>query len=177
VPRTRPSPPLRTALRKTVKWGGAVVTGLLFVVWSGGIRYHAGWRIGGGETVAVSAGQIRYKGFDSIGGPEPHREVGYYAIVDKPRLWFDWGNWGFGPYLAIPLWPAVLLSLLTTAAAWRADSKYLLRARAGLCPACNYNRAGLAAGAVCPECGTPAPPLPASSPPLLSPPAPPTTPA
>jgi rubrerythrin len=27
------------------------------------------------------------------------------------------------------------------------------RSRAGRCPLCNYNREGLASGAVCPECG------------------------
>ena len=53
----------------------------------------------------------------------------------------------------IPLWPLPLLSLLTTAAAWRADAKYLRRVREGACPACGYDRAGLAAISVCPECG------------------------
>ena len=68
--------------------------------------------------------------------------------------------WGFNYYalrglhkVMVPLWFPALLSLLATAAAWRADAKYLRRAREGACLACGYDRAGLAAGAVCPECG------------------------
>ena len=45
------------------------------------------------------------------------------------------------------------MNLLATAAAWRADAKYLRRAREGACPACGYDRAGLVAGSLCPECG------------------------
>ncbi len=56
-------------------------------------------------------------------------------------------------YWFVPLWPLPLLSLLATAAAWRADAKYLRRARDGACLKCGYDRAGLAAGVVCPECG------------------------
>ena len=34
-----------------------------------------------------------------------------------------------------------------------ADAKYLRGVREGACPACGYDRAGLAAISECPECG------------------------
>ena len=58
-----------------------------------------------------------------------------------------------GPFFAMPRWFPCLLSLLATVAAWRFDAKYLRRVREGACPACGYDRAGLAAGSLCPECG------------------------
>ena len=50
-------------------------------------------------------------------------------------------------FLALP-W-AVLISLLPLAA----EARRSHRRRRGHCPACNYNRKGLTAEAVCPECG------------------------
>ena len=50
----------------------------------------------------------------------------------------------------MPLWvPALLLAI----AVWRLDTLARLRAKLNLCPKCNYDRAGLAVGAACPECG------------------------
>ena len=41
------------------------------------------------------------------------------------------------------------------AAARRLDALATRRARLNLCPKCNYDRTGLAATAVCPECAAP----------------------
>jgi len=65
----------------------------------------------------------------------------------------------------VPLWaldlPILLLAAIPICAraiARRRDALKHRRVQAGLCPTCGYNRAGIAAGAVCPECGTTAPP-------------------
>jgi len=50
-----------------------------------------------------------------------------------------------------------LLSAAITAVAWRLDTLARRRADRTHCPRCRYDRSGLAAGAVCPECGTAAP--------------------
>jgi hypothetical protein len=45
---------------------------------------------------------------------------------------------------------------LATVLAWRLDwldARAARRARLNLCPKCNYDRAGIAKDAVCPECG------------------------
>ena len=52
------------------------------------------------------------------------------------------------------LWPIALCALGVTAFARYLDTLARRRARIGFCPKCNYDRTGLAAGAVCPECGS-----------------------
>jgi hypothetical protein len=56
--------------------------------------------------------------------------------------------------LQLPLWPLVILAGFVATLAWLVDALARRRERAGRCPNCNYDRAGLAAGAVCPECGS-----------------------
>ena len=72
---------------------------------------------------------------------------GFSATRWKPQLYP--GNWGFPLYIpfTIFLLPPITFWLVT-------------RARIpGHCPKCNYNRTGLAPNAMCPECGTPLPPI------------------
>jgi hypothetical protein len=54
----------------------------------------------------------------------------------------------------IPLWIPTVVSAIVTALGWRLDTLARRRARLNLCPKCNYDRAGLAADAKCPECGS-----------------------
>jgi hypothetical protein len=56
-----------------------------------------------------------------------------------------------------PLWIPVGATTLFSAAAWLLDAAARRRMRPCLCRECMYDRTGLAAGAVCPECGTPPP--------------------
>ena len=147
-------------MRKTVKWGGAALTVLLLVVWIGScwlsVRYvHPGssWDARWWTAMQVRSGRAQHlqtppsflqtdPGMSTI-KTEPHTLEMRFEHSSGPRL----------RYWYVPLWPAALLSLLATAAAWRADATYLRRVRVGLCPACGYDRVGLAVGAVCPECG------------------------
>lgn len=58
-----------------------------------------------------------------------------------------------GLSVTVPLWmPFVLLAVLTSVL-WYVDRTTARRRRAGQCLKCGYDRAGLAAGARCPECG------------------------
>jgi len=157
---------LKRAVRKTVKWGGAGLTLLLLVVWIGSGWWGAVWFTPSGGFGTIHGGQLRR--VEPLSGG-PSTGAGTFLIEPIPsdfEWWFDWGTASGTKYVDIPLWPAALLSLLATAAAWRADAKYMRRARVGLCAGCGYDRAGLAAGAVCPECGAAAsrltPPTPAA---------------
>jgi len=69
------------------------------------------------------------------------------------RWLFGWGRYPAGGYLDVPLWFPLILAILPTAFAWRLDTLARRRARVGLCAHCHYDRRGLVAGVVCPECG------------------------
>ncbi len=165
-------------IRKTVKWGGAVVSVLLVVVWIGSGWYYvqsgtiAGWyaQVHWGELLISyrSGVQLEHR-FAAFGRPT-YSGIGLHNIVGdgplpfalswrllpprshlppfKPGVWDDWH---------IPLLSPIVLAAGITVAAWRLDTLARRRANKHLCPKCAYSRTGLAAGAVCPECGAAAP--------------------
>ncbi|HVU64173.1 MAG TPA: hypothetical protein VHC70_09365 [Phycisphaerales bacterium] len=53
----------------------------------------------------------------------------------------------------MPLWLLAAAALGVAIAASAPELLARRRARLNLCPSCHYDRAGLAAGAKCPECG------------------------
>jgi len=144
---------MKRRVRKTVKWGGAVLTVLLLVVWigSGWIRVARVAPLSHAEIVDTGCFKFIFMRGSGL------KDQTYWSCRGGRAVEFNWAfqrtKDGYLRELVIPLWCPTLLSLLATAAAWRADSKYLRRVRVGLCAGCGYDRAGLAAGAVCPECG------------------------
>jgi len=67
----------------------------------------------------------------------------------RPRAHLDfWNSWT----LHIPYWIPTFLCLATFALLFRVERREKRLARAGRC-VCGYSLAGLAEGAVCPECG------------------------
>ena len=131
----------------------AGLTVLLVVVWIG-----SGWWFG--EVVTPNAKLLSVLGgritLEPAPWASPTAGFSHFAIARNRvgfQLGFEWDVTNYGWSFFVPLWFPALLSLLATAAAWRADAKYLRRVREGACPACGYDRAGLAAGSLCPECG------------------------
>ena len=139
-------------IRKTIKWGGAVVTVLLVSLWLG-----SGWFIALRDskriTFAVGGGEVycrvRY-----------NSQIGFYPAgfvrLDRDPAWV------FSPSCQsdadsftvwMPLWIPVAMTWFATVVAWRLDTLARRRAKLNLCPKCNYDRTGLAIGAKCPECG------------------------
>lgn len=59
-----------------------------------------------------------------------------------------------GTLYYFPLWLPAAAALAPFAVAWPSEARAHRRIRAGRCPRCGYDRAGLALGATCPECGT-----------------------
>jgi hypothetical protein len=155
-------------IRKTIKWGGAVVTALLVVVWIG----SGWWRIecwdGNATGVEISAGQLVIE--REPPGPDPFgRSAGLVVSRQRVLYSFAWGfsradarirgGWGFplvaeGTIYRVSIWPLVVTTLLITTAAWSIDAASRRRERMKLCHSCRYDRAGLAPGTVCPECGS-----------------------
>jgi hypothetical protein len=79
----------------------------------------------------------------------------HWADNPGPRVlwWFGSESDGMGSWVACaPIWAALLpLTAGTGLVFWRAR-----RRLPSHCPNCRYDRSGLPAGAVCPECGAPA---------------------
>jgi hypothetical protein len=138
-------------IRKTIKWGGSVVTALLVVVWIGSGWWWCDWLNEDGTVmVGVQAGSVHV----GSGNPQTIPGVGGWCAGLKDSS-LDWTIDRSPSWLALPLWMPSGLCLCVVIAAWRLDTLAHRRARLNLCRKCNYDRAGLAAGAVCPECGNP----------------------
>lgn len=143
---------------------------------SGGTVYASNWEFPG--VVGVPTAVTPVAAFNGINAGREIWVTPHSAYMVTPALGavhpdrFEWTlerraygsrfRWGFdgaldratrAGFATIPLWAPTLLALLTTATAWRCDAVARRRARVGLCPTCHYDRAGLAAGADCPECG------------------------
>ena len=140
-----------------MKWGGAVVTVLLVVVWIGS-RWWFAFAQGTHFGVTVYPGGIMLVEQTSPSLPPwwgLHSREGYGGFEGMWEWWFGFVSGNYGWQFFMPLWPFALATLSATVVAWRLDTLARRRARLTphLCPKCNYDRTGLAADAVCPECG------------------------
>lgn len=161
---------IRKAARKTGKWGGAVVTVLLLVVWVMSAWWYAGfqshWNRNEFDADAHNGtvGIVWGRPDDAPGAPFIEWEFDLTLDDRGGPLWFRLrGEWYLrhdGPplsrdvtYVMFPIWFPLVIVLTGTSLVWRADLRAMRRAREGLCAACGYDLAGTAAGAVCPECG------------------------
>lgn len=143
-------------IRKTVKWGGTALTVLLVALWILCAWYNLGYIDSVGRGAVLADGRIILL---------HNREVkflgsgltGWTASLSEeyPRInwWFDFSFEEPITGGAIPLWLPTGFTLLATAAAWRAEGIVRRRTRGSLCGTCGYDRAGLAKGSPCPECG------------------------
>jgi hypothetical protein len=89
------------------------------------------------------------------------RPSGFAVVeIDGPvrgacRSW-PLASWETSPdklNVTLSLWIPLALTALPAGLLWRADWRRRARLMRGGCATCGYARAGLAAGAACPECG------------------------
>ena len=146
-------------IRKTIKWGGAAVTLLLVVVWIGSAWFTWSRHLSTDALVICSDGGLMVIRF----GPEMVDTIPIYEAANRWRPFRPFQTWGFECqgrssaaiwHVTVPLWFPGLCTLALTLTAWRLDTLARRRARLNLCPKCNYDRAGIAKDAVCPECGS-----------------------
>ncbi len=156
-------------IRKTVKWGGAVVTVLLVVVWIGSGLMWVQWLGTGGWAARLHPGVV---------GVEHQPWITYTSpgLTVAPTGRSFWAGWSWMPrvttataspwplsifadkrmpsgwVLQVPVWVVCLPTLGLAILARRQDA-LAARREVNLCLKCGYDRTGLAAGAVCPECG------------------------
>ena len=154
----------RPRIRKTLKWGGAVLSALLLVAWVGSGAWEQYAPLGPSHFLRLGHGRVE-AGTSRIIVIDPNdtvtqaMRIGTLMPAPRPaglRWWFSWNRSSSSWQLGVPLWVPAGVFLLVTATAWRLDTLARRRARIGLCPNCNYDRTGLAPGALCPECGAPA---------------------
>jgi len=149
-------------IRKTNKWGGAVVTVLLAVVWIGSGWWKEHWIGTDALDSTVARGRLHVRSREVLDYPEDWPVGSYPRPQLEPSFVLVWtGRFysnGSTRRISVPLWMFVAPLLLATITAWMLDRREQRRcARLNLCRTCGYDRTGLAADVPCPECGLPAP--------------------
>jgi hypothetical protein len=140
-------------IRRTIKWGGLGASLLLIAVWVASGSTSVMWR-SSGYGVGVVSGQLRLTRVHA--GVPWGDPIGLHCqstIRTRWLLWFRWYPGSGADTLDIPIWSLAAAVLLAGGGAWFLDVCARRRERAGRCPKCRYDRTGLAAGVVCPECG------------------------
>lgn len=152
-------------LRRAAKWAGVVLLVICLGVWAAAL----GWQVvrihneDGARLLSVGLIRGCLDVAFSVGPPRPAqwssdpqgvgwsaRRRGVFPESDSLRWWPTslWAKPDDIVWVAVPLWMPVALLAIPTAALWYRDR----RSRPGHCP-CGYSLAGLATGAMCPECG------------------------
>jgi hypothetical protein len=154
-------------IRKTIKWGGAVVTVLLVVVWVGSAWGSLNVGAGPLGQTLLAGGRYRWLRTDLPGRPGASWGCSFEPGTNSWVWIYQWDSnrrmrtrvvlcWERTPqslFVLLVAWFPPLLAALPTAAAWWLDVQARRRARLNLCPKCTYDRAGIAGDAKCPECG------------------------
>ena len=151
-------------IRKTIKWGGLCVAGVMVVVmvcsaWKGSGPY---WTTSNGQhVVSIYQGELVYWGLPlPPSGKVLSPKFGWdHWAISRPRIvwWFVQERPTLETVVEVPLWMPIVVTLLASAVASRLDLLAARRARVGMCPKCSYPRTGLAPSSPCPECGSAAP--------------------
>jgi hypothetical protein len=142
-------------IRKTIKWGGAVMTVLMVVVWIGSRWWSVVGQLPVLGVVGVGGGQA----FDCWNDQIPWSGAEWPRLDRLPYTELAWSfkrlpvpRYGYTLYV-LPMWVPTCIGLLATIVVWRRDSRLSKHERIGRCPRCGYNRAGIGRDAACPECG------------------------
>lgn len=138
-------------MRRAVKRVGPVFCIAIVLAWgfSAVVRTRIG--LGWGWEVSLDCGQAAVTSF--IPNHRWRSPRGITMTQHSPELhwWFDYHEPPLAGTLRIPMWFVLSLAIVGTVVAWRLDDR--ARRRTDVCATCGYNRAGLAAGSRCPECG------------------------
>lgn len=141
-------------------WFGTLATVVLATIWIAGGWWSLGWTARSGAGISTELGHL------NIFGPESDPHAGFQLQRHRwpPRFWRSW-RWVPNQtawLLEVPMYAPTMIFALPTIALW---GVMLRRARRSTsqCPACGYDRQGLAPTKPCPECGRPPTPIPSNS--------------
>lgn len=152
----------RRRVRGVMKWGGITLAAACLAVWAvslfGTTTVYVSWRFPrSGVVIFTGNGALCWSQF-----PAPSRgiEADWYGYDLRANgvssIWtFDLGGWRKGGLYPtkVPLWFPTLVCGAIAWTAWRLEVRSRRARPADPCERCEYDRAGLAAGAPCPECG------------------------
>lgn len=144
-------------IRRSVKWAGAVVSVVLVGVWEMSATNWVSYIGTTGRGVVVGEWQVSIYTEETLQFPPQFIGWRRNAMSAGTGVWADAARTRLIWPVRLPIWPAVGISLLVTAAAWRLDTLTRRRLRIGCCPKCGYDRAGLPPASPCPECDAPRP--------------------
>jgi len=150
--------PSRT--RRILKWTGAALSLLIFVVLVTSPWYEVSARLPGKSTYCLSNGSVMVIYSDA--GREFTRSPGVrihafeHLGLRSPSIWRapHYPGQGATTFTFLPLWLPLLLTAIPTAWLWHRDRR---RIRHGCCPSCEYDLTSNTSG-ICPECGDKPPP-------------------
>ncbi len=130
-----------------------VVTVLLVVVWIGSGWFWLAYITN--DLLAVVSVHNGCLYIQHLDGPLPGATRGWHLAHSQGtwRWLGDFWSTGLDWRYVVPLWTLFVPTLLIALLAWRRDILTWRRAHPHVCPKCHYDRTGLAANAVCPECG------------------------
>ena len=158
---------MKVRRRAVMKWAGALLSGLLVIVYVASARWHFGFANVTDLDMRAYPGQITVDVHSSrpprtdviefwkaARGPRWNWYRAYAEPGGGPWVWWFWirtyrGSCDFG----IPLWFPLLLVAIPTGYLWHTDRARLVPGR---CPRCGYDLSGLPSGrggVLCPECG------------------------
>jgi hypothetical protein len=145
----------RATIRRAILCGGLVATLLLAGLWIVSGFYTIMWEPLGGSGGYVSIQGGRFGVAEPLwrDGPSTQGAFWFEPCEVPYRWWFRFGRWNGGRNAAIPLWAIMLPVLGVTSAAWRQEVNARRALKHNRCISCQYDRAGLATSAPCPECG------------------------
>jgi hypothetical protein len=154
-----------------VKWGGMIASIILGSAWIASSRWYFGVDYErGSATVERGSLMVVYDTDPPIplvgNGVWLNGRIGWVAGNARASVtwWFHSTAFAGTRVYRLPLWALLAPVCIVADTAWRLDRRARRRARIGYCPACNYDRRGIPAASVCPECGAaPAAPAQAST--------------
>lgn len=139
---------------KTIKWIGAAVT-LLLTIFYPFPNCNVGWTSSSGLACGLWDARLYFAAPGSAAAVQMKSDL---ARPSPPVRKFAGGFFWYPSLnplkVGLPQLTLPAVSLAVTVLAWRLDTLACRRAKLNLCPNCNYDRAGLARHAKCPECGT-----------------------
>jgi hypothetical protein len=144
-------------IRKAVKWGGAAASVVLLAVWLTSVWLCAIYRHPNSNWIGISSGRLNIFRLDPRARILIRRQLlGWEISRHKEELFWTAHRWndGLQELVLIPLWILIGPVVLPTTIAWRLDIIARRRPLVDHCATCKYDRLGLPAGSVCPECGT-----------------------